>query len=190
MPEKAVRKTVARKAVRKTASKAAPRKTAARKTSVTATRKAPTRTQSATAPRPTSGRSGSKVGFALFILCLLLIGAGVGIGYTDAGSIDVGSVIASRKQNATPEEQERLKTVPVQQTQTGVVNGGLVGQGKSPLVPSDSVPEAVNASTTASTTASSTDDVLDAEALESPEEEPVNQSQGQTESPQEKAQPI
>jgi hypothetical protein len=129
MAEKEVRKTTVKKTVRRTTTKVAPRKTVAKKASAVSSstvRRAPSRLSE---PGP---KKRSKRPFFIFVILLVVVGASVGIGYSDKGAIDVSSLIAARKQNATPEEQERFKTVPVQQGQTGTVNGGLVGTGKTP----------------------------------------------------------
>jgi hypothetical protein len=158
MAEKEVRKTTAKKTIRRSTTKVAPRKTAVRKTTdapsksaVASVRKAPARTSVAT-PR----RRGSKKTIVLGVILLCIVGASVAIGYSDKGQIDVTSLIAARKQNATPEEQQTFESVPVQQGQSGVVNGGLVGTGApSPLVPTNPAPQ--SASTTPDTATSSDD---------------------------------
>jgi hypothetical protein len=169
MPEKAVRKTTA---VKRTPRRTATKKVAARKVeprkmvAKAAVRKAPSR-----AAIPVSRKKGvSKAGMVISILCLLLIGTGVAIGYTDGGHIDVSSVITSRKQQATPEERTRLETVPVQQGQPAIPNGGLVGAGKSKAVPPP-VAETAD-STTPPTDATEVEDesVEDSEDSEMPEE--------------------
>ena len=78
----------------------------------------------------------------------------------------MSSLIAARKQNATPEEQSRFSTVPVQQGQNNAVNGGLVGTGKSEsaIVPQAPLATSSAASSTDSQ-ATSTESVLDAGEL-------------------------
>jgi hypothetical protein len=164
MAEKEVRKTTAKKTIRRSTTKVAPRKTAVRKTAEVASkspaapiRKAPARVSATPSPR----KRGSKKIVVAGIILLVIVGASVAIGFTDKGPIDVTSVIATRKQNATGEEQRALESVPVQQGQSGVVNGGLVGTGApSPLVPMDPAPH--TASSTDST-ATSTEGVTNEE---------------------------
>jgi len=134
MAEEKVRKTTAKKTIRRTTTKVAPRKTAARKTAsstvahstpASVPRKAPSRFSPQAAPR----RKSKKKLIAGTLFFLVMLCASIAIGYTDKGQIDVSSVIATRKGNATPEEQQAFQTVPVQQTQNNLVNGGLVGSG-------------------------------------------------------------
>jgi hypothetical protein len=122
-------------------------------------RKAPPRTVV-----PAQGRKKpSKAAFVFLFFFVALIGASIGIGYSDKGPIDVTGAITARKQNATPEEQARFSTVPVQQGQNNVVNGGLVGTGKTeePLVPTTPATTTDSAASSSEAAASSTDAVLD-----------------------------
>lgn len=163
MAEKEVRKTTARKTVRRTASKTVPRKAVTTQRTATAVRKAPARTVA-----PTVKRKSPKMLFVSLFVCVAIAGIGVAIGHSDGGEIDVSSVISNRTANATPEEREVLMQVPVQQTQTNVVNGGLVGAGKARRVETPAVvPE------TASSTASSTDAVAEGEVQGETSSEPV-----------------
>jgi len=178
MAEKEVRKTTVKKAVRRTTTKVVPRKTVAKKSATASSstvRRAPSRL-SEPAPRKRSKRP-----LFIFALLLLIAGASVGIGYSDKGVIDVTSLIAARKQNATPEEQERFKTVPIQQGQTGAVNGGLVGSGKSPdplqsdgasAAPATTSTSSLPTATATSTDAVTSEEVPDEDSKEQPAIEP------------------
>jgi hypothetical protein len=87
------------------------------------------------------------------VVGVLLIGAGVGIGISDGGQIDVVAVVNERNekiQRGEVRDGENTITVPVQNTDVRP-NGGLI--------PADTPPPAppTEASTTPETTASSTD---------------------------------
>lgn len=177
MAEKEVHKTTVKKAVRRTTTKVAPRKTAARKTAATVVRKAPARESAFQTAR--SGRS-PKTTIIVLAVFVVIFGISFAIGYSDRGVIDVSSKITERKLQGTLEEQERLRTVPVQQTQASSPNGGLVGTGKSEPVVVPQGPASTTASTTdevASTTTSSTvpEDTVEEEgsATETPPSEPA-----------------
>lgn len=168
MAEKAVRKTTTTKrSIQKTTSKVARRNAVPVKNASKPMRKAPARVSA------TMRKNASKSGIIFIACCLLLAGAGVGIGYTDGGHIDVSSVIVERKQKATPEEQKKLQAVPVQQTRPAEPNGGLVGTGKSPAPVVQKEVEAAS-----STTGSSSPAAVDAtdpagESQEASESEPT-----------------
>jgi hypothetical protein len=173
MAEKEVRRTTAKKAVRKTAATSTPARTTVRRSSASSVRKAPTQAQvSVSSP---AVRKALNKGFLLgLILFVVLIGVSALIGYSDKGQLDVASTISSRIQNATPEEQETFKTVPVQQGQTenSAPNGGLVGMGQPDIPPpaveneSTSTEEAAATSTDA-TAATSTPEVTTNTEVES-----------------------
>lgn len=175
MAEKEVRKTAVKKAPRRTTTKVVSSRTAVRKIAASAVsssaRKAPARTVRTATPRKNPSAMA-----IIFLVCMLaIIGGSVVLGFSDSGSIDVADVIASRKQNATPEEQERFNTVPVQQGQGDAVNGGLVGTGKPQMeVP----PPQLDLATTSSST---TQTATTTDALSSEEETTPEQQQEQTE---------
>jgi hypothetical protein len=158
MEEKVARKTTAKKTVRRTTTKVAPRRTAARKTAEISLRKAPARVSVSPA-----FQKRSKTPLIVTTVLVVVIGASVGIGYSDKGTIDVSSVITERKQNATPEEHELFKTIPVQQSQNNVINGGLVGAGKPPSLVPAKQPEIAS---TSHETATTTEDTAPAEEKE------------------------
>ncbi len=165
MAEEKVRKTTAKKtAVRRTTTKVTPSKTAARTTASGAVRKAPARQMPAASVR---AHRSSKTLVVVLLAVIIVAGVSAGIGFSDTGAIDVASKIEQRKQNATPEEQERFEAVPVQHTQTNVPNGGLVGTGKSVPAPVPEPPAATTSASTTAETASTTEDM----AVEMPGEE-------------------
>lgn len=173
MAEKEVRKTTTKRAVRRVATKTVPARTTARKTASTSVRKAPSRVAT-----PAQTRKSPKVFFVGFALFLVLLGVSAAIGFTDKGQLDVEASISLRKQNASPEEQQALNAVPVQQSQA-VPNGGLVGEGPADVVPV-LVPENTGSTTasTTDTTASSTEEVQAEAPVEEvtevpPQEEPA-----------------
>ena len=186
MAEKEVRKTAVKKATRRTTTKVVSSKTAVRKTAATSStssssvRKAPARTVT---PSPVR-RKPSKFTFVFLFFLVVIIGGSIAYGFTDKGSIDVTSVIATRKQNATPEEQERFSTVPVQQGQNDVVNGGLVGTGKDEAIP---VPSPEPATTTASTTADTASSTQEVSGEEIEADDSVEAETSDTEVPTEPA---
>lgn len=169
MAEKEVRKTTTKKAVRRTTTKTVSARTQEVKTAV-APRKAPVRVQQSSL----SERRSPKVLFVGIFIFLVMVGISVGIGLSDKGQVDVAGAITERKQRGTPEEQEAFKTVPVQQNQNNVPNGGLVGTGQSEPVPVVVPPVATTTPSTASSTigtASSTEETLPPpEAPEEPDE--------------------
>ena len=170
MAEEKVRKTTAKKtAVRRTTTKVAPRKTAVRKTVATAVRKAPARQ---TLGEPTRARRSPKTLIVALLVLAIAGGVSAGIGFTDKGQINVAEKIAQRKQNASPEEQAVLNSVPVQQAQNNIPNGGLVGTGKSAPVAQTQEPVATTTASTTAETASSTDTGAEGGEQAGNEEEP------------------
>jgi len=172
MAEKEVRKTTAKKTVRRTASKTIPARTSVRKTAAPSARKAPSRV---VVERSKGGSP--KIFFGGLLFFVVLLGISAAIGFSGSGQLDVESSIAQRKQNASPEEQEIMKSVPVQQTQTAAPNGGLVGMGDSEIPPPPP-PVVETASSTASSTeatASSTEPIAEEQTEEPPVEEVVTE---------------
>ncbi len=152
MPEKVVRKTTAKKTVRRTVTKTVPARSTVSKTVASSGRKAPVRIT----PAPITASPRKKtpkpvfIGIALFIV---LLGVSVAIGYSDTGELNVENMISLRKQNATGAEHEALLSVPTEQTDSAVPNGGLVGMGQSdPVV----VPAVVATSTDSTATSTAT----------------------------------
>ena len=151
MAEKVVRRTTAKKTVRKTSGVTTATRTPARRSTVSSVRKAPTELRSSTSV--SRGKTHGKTFIIGLIFFVVLLGVSALIGYSDKGQLNVEATIAKRIQSATPEEQESLKDVPIQQQQTVVPNGGLVGMGQSAPPPP---PEPV--STTTDSTATSTEE--------------------------------
>lgn len=179
MAEKEVRKTTAKRAPRRTTTKVVSSRTAVRKTAATSSsvRKAPARTV-VSAPRK---KAPSKATFIFVFFFIVVVAGSVAIGYSDKGPIDVTNAIATRKQNATPEEQEAFKSVPVQQGQNNVVNGGLVGTGKKEpvAVRADTGTSTETLATSTEEMSTSTDAAGNAE--DAPAEEAVIEEEMETE---------
>lgn len=158
MAEKEVRKTTTKKAVRKTTTKTTPASSVERST----VRKAPARIAKIEEKKQSSAIV-FMGGGALF---LVLLGVSALIGFSDKGQLDVEGKITERKQSATPEEQEILKSVPTEQSKNSVPNGGLVGTGDSEPVPVPVIEAATTTESAATTTeegqtvASSTEEVV------------------------------
>lgn len=158
MEENEVRKKAPRKVVRKTTKVVSAKAPAPKR--VASVRKAPVR-NTQTPVVSEKKQAAPKSQFIATAICFVIIGGAIAVGYSDTGSIDVTHVISERKQNASPQEQELFKTIPVQQGQSNVPNGGLVGSGKSAPVPPP-----VTATSSDATASSS-----DASATSSPQQE-------------------
>lgn len=131
-------------------------KPAVRPSEPVADRKAPTSFASAKASRSLHKRR-LKVVITVLIVG---VGASAAVGLTDVGQIDVQKTIEARNErirNNQADERDLMVSqveVPVQNTNVGKADGGLVGRGVG-TVPA--LPKAVPASTTATSTATSTD---------------------------------
>lgn len=161
MPEKVVRKTTAKKVVRRTVTKTVPARSTVSKTVASSVRKAPVRITST--PLTSSSRRKTPktifIGIALFIV---LLSASIAIGYSDKGELNVENMISMRKQNATGAEQEALSSVPTEQTDSAVPNGGLVGMGQSdPVVVLVVVATSTDSTATSTATSSETSAITD-----------------------------
>jgi hypothetical protein len=158
MAEKEVRKTTAKKTVRRTTTKVAPRKTAVRKTAaaVASAQAAPSRKAPArTSPAPV--RKKGKRNLIAFGVFIVAVAGSVAVGYSDKGQIDITSNV-SLEQNTGTGEQQTFQNIPVQQTQNGMPNGGLVGSSDQSQ-PAPQTPELDAQATSTSDTATSTDSV-------------------------------
>lgn len=126
----------------------------------------------------------------LLVVAIVLasgVGASAAVGLTDAGTIDVQQTIEARNErirNNQATENDLLKStveVPVQNTNVGKPNGGLVGRGTGGLPPTPPPPATTTATSTemiASSTeaiASSTDSITasSTESIESSTSETV-----------------
>ncbi|MEM9336425.1 MAG: hypothetical protein AAGA35_01045 [Patescibacteria group bacterium] len=145
----------------------APRKRAAVKR--TAAKRATTRRKAPT-PVKAQAQAGRKFRNSYLIAAasfFIISGASVGIGFLDAGEINVTEKIEARNAKViageTPEGEESStvrKTIPVQDTSNQLPNGGLVGSGPT-FDPPDDTAAAVESelgTSTATSTASSTDE--------------------------------
>lgn len=169
MAEKVVRRTTTKKTVRKTATAATSPRASVRRSTVSSTRKAPT--ESATASYRGENKQRSKTFIIGCIFFAVLLGVSAMIGYSDKGQLNVEATIASRIKNASPEEQESLRDVPIQQQQTVIPNGGLVGMGQSEPPPAPPAPISTSTDATASST-----DVVATTTKEVVEETPADES--------------
>lgn len=172
MVEKAVRKTTVKKTPIKVVAKKAASKT------VSSTRTTPKTTTTRKAPTPVATDRSNKratsqrvaVGVSVFVVFL---GISAVIGMSDAGQISVESTITERKQSASPEEKARIESIPVQQSQNALPNGGLLPSGVPVNVPAPE-PESVASSTEPSATSTepvaSSTDAVSAEPDTTPEE--------------------
>jgi len=152
MVEKAVRKTATKKTVRKTATKKAVSKTTSR-------RKAPT----PVAKQKQQSQHSQRMTLVAIGIFILILGTSIFIGFSGDGQISINETITQQKEDATPEELNRIESVPVQQTRSAQPDGGLVPSG----VPEEKVvpkPVATSTDSTASSsdaTATSTDEVAE-----------------------------
>lgn len=161
--ESAPKKRVAKKSTRKVASKKVARKKTTVKSSnaskeavertSASTRKAPT----AVATRESSYRRARTTIILGGAICVVLLGAGVAIGLSDSGQIDVRDQIAAQRESASPEEQAALDQMARsknQATEDGRPNGGLVPSSAR----RKSAPAAPPPADTSTTSATSTDE--------------------------------
>jgi hypothetical protein len=180
MEEKPVRKTTVKKAVRRTTTKVAPRKTAVKKTAATtAVRKAPARS----VQEPVRRKKRSKAAIIVPLLCLIVVGASVAVGYTDKGQLTLTNVNSQSGQPSSQGQEGQeggTMSVPVQDGQNNAVNGGLVGAGKTPQEPAPVVVEqASSTENTASSTEAVEAEVEGDASAEEPAEEGVPEAVAQ-----------
>ncbi|MFT5849941.1 MAG: hypothetical protein ACI9H6_000769 [Patiriisocius sp.] len=169
MPEKAVRKTTVKKTVRKTAPKKAVSKTASR----TVSRRAPT----PVAAQKIQSQYTQRITIAGVGVFVIILAVSIFIGFSGDGQISINQTITEQKEAASPEELDRIESIPVQQAQNTKPDGGLVPSGvplekvAPPVVPTASSTDATASSS--DTVASSSDAVSEDVEEEVLEEEVV-----------------
>lgn len=122
----------------------------------TTVRKAPTRTKQSVV----SERRNLALPIAGGVFVIIL-GISVAVGFSDGGQIDITETVAERMNTATPEEQAKMNSLPVQKARTAAPDGGLVPTSdvnpQTPTTPPPPPPE--TSSTTANATSSSAETV-------------------------------
>lgn len=143
-----------------------PRKQPAKKTTrKTVSRKAPTKVAANRARRKNKNVA---LGVSLVVFCVF-VSISIVIGYSDSGQINVSNTISEKKNNGTLEEQEKIKHIPVQQSQQNIPNGGLIptsdpDQSTRKVIEQESTGTSTEQSASSTeASASSTEDVSDTE---------------------------
>lgn len=180
MAEKSVRKTTRKKVAKKTAVKKAVSKTkpAEKKKTIKKTTKGTTKQKKITktpvrkAPSiqsmGTQRQKSKKMLFGVLFL-VLMIAVSTVIGFSDKGQINIDATVAKLKENASPEEKDKINATAVQgntQAQNALVPSGV------PVEKPEVKPAATTTASSTADTASSTNQTASStqEAIESSEE--------------------
>lgn len=168
-------KKTTRKVAHKTAAKKIATKTLQKESVETPSRKAPTEV----ADRLATEKRTNIIFYSGLSLVFILLAASVTIGVMGKGSITISSVIQDQKEVASPDELEKINSIPVHGTKKRLPNGGLTptpNNGKSSLkkeIPVATTTGDVASSTDLITNEQETEDITEPDEVEKTETEPV-----------------